>query len=434
MSKKTSVVLLSILIVVVLFFGIVSFLPEIHYGNYKVYYSPVNLIQKGSDMGNSVVGTYAVDHTGMTAEEYAEYQNTIRSIVSKRLQKVFGYYDSNIAFEQNGQRLAVTIPETTAHDGTKAQDIMSSVMIEGYIEFTNTSSTTYNKDNVLFAIDTVDNLSSGASVSQYVQGSNRYYIVKVKLTSEGKQLVQDKLTASTSSVAAYCAVDEVLSYSVYFTSETSNTLEIYCQDTSTANMLASVFNYGYIQCDLSELDTEVVVLNTPVAMIVGFVMLAVILAFCIFAIVRYGLFGLAITLSFAIAAVVTVIFCGLAYFSVFNLYAFFGFVIGFGVMCYLTVDTFEKVRKQLIGGTKLNSAIKVGFNSGWLRMLIVNGVMLVLGIILWVIPTAVTVPMGNALVYAAVISLICNFGLNRALVLLVKSLCGDSVALLRIKA
>ena len=47
MTKKTSIVLLSILAVIVLFIGVFTFIPDgLEYGEYNIYYSPLHLIQK----------------------------------------------------------------------------------------------------------------------------------------------------------------------------------------------------------------------------------------------------------------------------------------------------------------------------------------------------------------------------------------------------
>ena len=66
MTKQLSVTLLSILLVLIVLFGVFTFLPDnISYGDYGVFHAPANLIQKGPDIGPSVTATYSVDTTDL---------------------------------------------------------------------------------------------------------------------------------------------------------------------------------------------------------------------------------------------------------------------------------------------------------------------------------------------------------------------------------
>ena len=55
-----------------------------------------------------------------------------------------------------------------------------------------------------------------------------------------------------------------------------------------------------------------------------------------------------------------------------------------------------------------------------------NGAALLLGVILWLIPTVVTAPLGNVLVYGAVLSFVATMLLNRIFVALVTPLVEDN--------
>ena len=89
-----------------------------------------------------------------------------------------------------------------------------------------------------------------------------------------------------------------------------------------------------------------------------------------------------------------------------------GFVVGMAVMFYLTDMVFGKIRANLLDGKSMKIAIGRAFAATWKQRLIINVAVLVVGIVLWAIPTAITASLGNALVYSAVVSLVATFGTN----------------------
>ena len=81
------------------------------------------------------------------------------------------------------------------------------------------------------------------------------------------------------------------------------------------------------------------------------------------------------------------------------------------LQAYFTIYAFDNINGY--EGSTFASAKYKGFANSNKRNLIVHGIALVVGIILWVIPTAVTAPLGNALVYLAILSFVGTMGLNR---------------------
>ena len=77
---------------------------------------------------------------------------------------------------------------------------------------------------------------------------------------------------------------------------------------------------------------------------------------------------------------------------------------------------FNKFNKTKSEEKTFATAAYQGFRSTNIISLIAHASLLVLGIILWVIPTAVTAPMGTIFVYGAVLSFVATFGLNRLFV------------------
>lgn len=407
MTKQLSVTLLSILLVLIVLFGVFTFLPDnISYGDYGVFHAPANLIQKGPDIGPSVTATYSVDTTDL---EEGVLEN-VDNIVTTRLNKMFNYYGLPVVLE--GNKLSVTVPQTANEEKTDAKTIIETVVAEGKIEFL--PSQEYSESNVVLSNYGETKYFSNVSTSNYVNGANKYYIVNVSLTSEGKELASEKFTASTTSWGAYCAVDGIVTYGAVYSNDT---LQIYTSSKEQAVALATYINYGSLQTTLTETGYENVDSSIPSAsLIFGIATLVLIVAVALALLIKYGVNGVAGILSILISALVFTIFSGLVYFSVFNLYAWIGVVLGLALISSLTFYSLGKVKYYQLAGNGNKYARKTGFNSSLIRTLIVNLCVLVVGIILWVIPTGVTLGLGNSLVYSAVLSMIFTLGLNRAFV------------------
>ena len=103
----------------------------------------------------------------------------------------------------------------------------------------------------------------------------------------------------------------------------------------------------------------------------------------------------------------------------FNLFAAIALVLAYAFMTFFTIFTFERIRTRATEKTFATAAY-YGFHSTNIISLIAHSAMLVLGIILWVISTAVTAPMGTILVCGALLSFAATFGLNRLFIKLVE--------------
>ena len=153
---------------------------------------------------------------------------------------------------------------------------------------------------------------------------------------------------------------------------------------------------------------------------------AIVLASFIFFAVRYKSIGLIPIITQALAVFVFMFFGALVHLEIFNVAMGIGVILAYAFMTVFSALAFEKVRKLMVDGNKNYSVARyqaLSFSrdnrKDLLISLIAHGALLVLGIILWVIPTLVTAPLGNAFVYGAVLSLIVTFGLNRLFALLI---------------
>ena len=402
MTRTTSIVLLSIITVLVLFLGVFSFIGTFEVGDYEVYYSPSYLIQKSNGLTDSVNVSYLVE-----LDDEVEF-STVQKLIQQRLRIAYGYY--GVGINDNGDGTAtITVPVTNHITNTNiatgegdAVNILSNVVANGNIEILN--STSYSEDSVVL---TQEHFKS-ARVRSYVNGNNTWYLVEIKLTTAGVELADENLSGNGNTLSYYFAIDgEAESYFDY----SSGRIRLYAHSEEEANLFASYVKTGPLNATLTESD-----LTEPegsLGLVFGIVLLAIFVGSVVFLAVRYKDLGLVAALGQLFAAVIFTIFAGLVYLEMLNIFAAIGIVLVYAFMTFFTVFTFEKIRGYINDGKTYTSARYKGFLDSWKLNLIAHGALLALGIILWVIPTLVTAPLGNVFVYGAILSFAVTFGLNR---------------------
>ncbi len=400
MTKKTSIVLLCLITVVVLFFGIFAFIPDgLEFGEYNKFYSPYTLIQKSSMFGDYVEATYQ-----LKLDEGTDF-NYVKSVLKSRLEKVYGYYSVDIT-EKDGV-VTINMPQTADTRKANADSILSSITQQGKLEILSTvypntgEKPSYDEKAVVLTREHL----RGATTRNYSNNGYTYYICQAKLTGEGAELVKEaKLVDGT----MYCyAVDETI---VFAAAYQNGQFQIYGSNQDSSRFLASVIRTGSLNATLTRLD--MVDVNNTLGWLFAVIMGVVVLATFVFFAVRYKTLGIAGILSQLIAVVLFMYSLALIYMSIFNLFAAIGVVLAYAFMTFFTIFTFERIRAKAAEKTFAAAAYQ-GFKSTNIISLIAHGAFLVLGIILWVIPTAVTAPIGTVLVFGAILSFAATFGLNR---------------------
>lgn len=409
MSKSASIVLICIITILILFFGVFAFYPNvIEYGDYNEYRSPLNIIQKSKSFTKSEKATYQVK-----LDEGTDF-STVRSVLNFRLGRAFGYYNVGISYDDNTKIATFVIPQTSNPDNATATAILSSVTQTGKVEILSTNS--YSASNIVLKPEHFKR----ARTQRYASGDKTVYVCEVTLTNEGLALAQASLNSNSSS---YIAIDESInsSYGVFLS---SGKLQI--QSYANVDNLASYINGGVLNASLIYNDSEVV---ESVGGLIYFILLAaVVLASVIFFLVRYKMLGLAGVLSQLVAVVVFAYAAGGIHFEMFNIFAALGIVLAYALMTAFTVWTLELLRRD--GRASIGKALRLANlkdknnlkSACGAPLLIAHAAMLVLGIILWVIPTCVTAPLGNVFVYGAILSFVATYALNRLFVHMVEPL------------
>lgn len=420
-SKRILVALiLGLVIAATVTLSVFCFIPDFDVNSFGEFYqSPLTAVQKSREFTDTVKATYTLKLDEEV--EGASADNVIKAIQT-RLDKAYGYYGSGVEYDADKGLLTIEIP-ATGNKNTQvkpsAQTILSNVIVNGKVEILSTqysgSSASYSADSVVVSQEHF----RGASVRSYISGDAKVYVCSVKLTKEGKELAEQSLTEQTPYT---CFIDEEFQSCWVYRSGGELTINFYYGDEVTssehANAMAAYVSSGSLNATLTqEGSTETVTNNLGWIYLLVFGL--VVLASFVFFVVRYKELGLIPVVTQLLAVAVYMFFGALVYLEIFNVAMAVGVIAAYAFMTVFSALAFEKLRK-LMGGGKNYAVARyqaLAFSRDNRRdlftSLIAHGALLVLGIILWVIPTVVTVPLGNAFVYGAVLSLVVTFGLNR---------------------
>lgn len=403
MSKSGAVIILVIVAVLVLALGFFAVYPTvINYGEYKQYHSPLSLIQASSLYTDNEVGTYTLK---LDTDAKAE---TVVKQIKQRLASAYGYYGSSVSVKDD--ELTVVVPVTAnSVDNASADTILSNVTAIGKVEVTNLNANSsgsngsrpnYSSSSVVLK----PTHFKSASSRRYISGTSTFYICEVTLNAAGEKAA----TALTSTTPYIVALDETLATHGYLTS--SNTFQIYAQSETQAKVFASYVNSGILVGELSLDDT---VTNTNnLGLIVACVFAAIVVVSWIVLIVRFKALAVSAIYCHLIVLLLFVICAALLGLQIFNTAAFVGLLLGYALMYFFTYYTLNAIHGYMATKT-LASARYKGYQDTNKLNLIVHGIALLVSIVLWLIPTVVTAPLGNVLFYMTLASFIATFGLNR---------------------
>ncbi len=430
MSKISSAILLTVLAVIILFFGVFACIPTFSYGEYGEYYSPLSLIQCSNAFANNVKAEYSV-----SLDEDADF-GVVKNQILYRLAHAYGYYGCSVSYDEAANKAVVIVPETAGTiknaDGiktnntgkTSADSILSAITVTGKLEISNvnasssSSSTDYSASSMILKQEHY----KSTSIRRYVNGDNVYHIVEVNLNAEGKSAASS-LSTSTPYIVY---VDE--SATTYCYKQSDSVMYVYTSSDSAAKLYASFINKGYIQGELTLNKTDDFVTSNDCVNYGGLIFLcvfaALVVAFWVVCLVKYKALGIAAIYSQLTVLVVFVIFAGYVGMQIFNIAAAIGLLISYALMAFFTILTFNKIREYCLTKTYNASKYK-GFLETNKLNIIVHAAAVVLGVVLWLIPSIVTAPFGNVLLYGAVLSFVATMGLNRLFAAIVAPLVSD---------
>lgn len=370
MSKKKSIVVLVLSVVLLAFIGVACF-ASFPIGETKQYNSIISLIQKGIDLsgGYYVVLTPKVDtDDASTADQKI---NSAMEILRTRLDDK-GFTEATIS-RQDGNRIRVEVPEVD-----NADEILQIIGNTGTLSFQDDSKHEYlnGQDDVKDAYVSYDN--------------NNGYVVVLEFTSQGIERFSNatKIIKDRSDNKMYIYLgDTLVSQPQVKEQITNSSAEITgFEDYDSAESVASVIKSGTLPIEyeisesrsisarLGETAINTSVIAAGIAMLVIFVLMIVI----------YRGMGIASSLSLILYAFLYVIFLAIIPSVQLTLPGIAGIVLSIGMAVDANIVIFERIKSAYREG-KVNTAFDAGFKTALWTVIDSNVTTILAAIVLWIL-------------------------------------------------
>lgn len=370
MSKKKSIVVLVLSVVLLAFIGVACF-ASFPIGETKQYNSIISLIQKGIDLsgGYYVVLTPKVDtDDASTADQKI---NSAMEILRTRLDDK-GFTEATIS-RQDGNRIRVEVPEVD-----NADEILQIIGNTGTLSFQDDSKHEYlnGQDDVKDAYVSYDN--------------NNGYVVVLEFTSQGIERFSNatKIIKDRSDNKMYIYLGDTLVSQPQVNEQiTNSSAEITgFEDYDSAESVASVIKSGTLPIEyeisesrsisarLGETAINTSVIAAGIAMLVIFVLMIVI----------YRGMGIASSLSLILYAFLYVIFLAIIPSVQLTLPGIAGIVLSIGMAVDANIVIFERIKSAYKEG-KVNTAFDAGFKTALWTVIDSNVTTILAAIVLWIL-------------------------------------------------
>lgn len=333
MTKTKATVLLCVLMIVVLFLGVFSFLPEMKMGNYT-YISPINFIINGNDLADGISTSFTVTRPSEITDE--EFSSLIARSITIMEERLSSYGLDKTQIVASSSNISLTLP-VNSYDDT----FYSAIYNNGVFEIC-----TYDEESKAYTVITDNTHFTDVYVSY---GSSNYYVV-MNLDAEAKAaLATATETAYETNVKIYFRLDgEDYTTATIKEQFANDTLNVSTTDVDAAQYLYSVLSSGSYGFTMTMNDTYVTeAISGQNAVIWANVGLAVIaVALVIAFIVNYGFSGLAASLSLLVTLILTLLTATFIYRSEISIGAYIGLYITVAVFGLFNTLILEKFRKS----------------------------------------------------------------------------------------
>lgn len=368
MSKTKSIVILTVLAILIAFFGAASFVQFEIPNSTKDYMSIFGTIGKGIDLEG---GYYAVltpkDGETATSEEYDAVIETLRSRLDEN-----GYTEATITRQDNGLR--VEIPAIDNPD-----DVMQLIGDQGELQFRD------SKGNVKVRGEHVADARSG-----YDQNGDP--TVYLEFTTEGAKL----FASATKAIAAKeDGVDNKLSIYLgdrLISSPTVSEEIANGQATitgigsiDTAKTIASVIKSGSLEIAFEISESRAITATLGDNILDGAMIAAAIGLVVIFALMIIFYKGMGVASSLALMIYVILYVAILAIFPGVQLTfpGIAGIILSIGMAVDANVVIFERVKDEYGNGKRVKAAVDAGFKRAVITVLDSNVTIIIASVVLW---------------------------------------------------
>ncbi len=422
MSKRKSIVILTVLAILIAFMGFACFASGLVPGTVKRYKGIFGVIGKGIDLNG---GYYAVlePKEEIPADEVDSALDAAIETLRSRLDEN-GYTEANISIE-DGTKLRIEIPEVK-----NADEVMQLIGDQGELTFR-----AYDNTPLVFGSEkTIRNAQAG-----YDKDGNP--IVVMEFTKEG----QDAFAAATETVLGYeesnrylsiCLGERTVSSPRVSQKIDSPNAEITgIESYEEAKTIASVIKSGALDIEFTIGATQKMSATMgqealPNAMLAAGIGLIVVFAILI---AIYG--GLGIAASIALMIYVILYVCVLAIFPWVQLTfpGIAGIILSIGMAVDANVIIFDRIKEEYANGKTATAAINAGFKRAVITILDSNVTTVLAAIVLWILCSGSIKGFAITLFLGVLVSMFTAVVVTRWLIKVVRPLAKDEDRFLRLK-
>lgn len=430
MSKKKSIICLSVLVIVMLFVGVFSVMPTFQSGLYD-YQSPLSQIKLGLDLKGGVSVTFEVDEESLADfSNDAEINNALAStarVMQDRL-TAQGFTEAVVTTANSDSgvySIRVEIPDVDNPD--EVFDILAKPAKLEIRLLSEDGDLVTQSSNIISAHAVVDQENTG------------YYAVQLQFNSQGRSDMSQAtsgLNYGTDSI--YFILDgEVISQATV-TEQVNSEYSLISGQMSyeQAEALAVQISSGAYEISFTEQIEQRIISPTLGEQAIQTVLIAAVVTLVViivFMICVYGMYGVAASLALLGYTILMILALAYLPFVQLTLPGIAGIIIGIGMAVDANIIMFERIKDEFRGGKSFRSAYEDGFKRSLSAIIDSNITTLIGGATLWVLASSSIKGFAVTLVFSVVISLFSALVLTRLFANLLMPIFGEEPSLYRLK-
>lgn len=419
MSKRKSIVILTLLVIVVLLFGAMCFVSFEIPGTIKDYKSIFSTIGKGIDLSG---GYYVVlepeDSKGATgADVIARAQDVIRTRLDDK-----GYTEAVISI-QDGNKIRVEIPQVD-DDGSVLEIIGQ------------TGELTFRDGNGKVWLNGEEHIKD-ASVGM----DNGEYVVRLDFTPKGQKKFTEATTEiynnlSDKKLYIYLGDTKISEPTVQgVLSQASASITGYGDDYEQADNIATIIASGKLPINYTVTESrsissklgENAVSNSMLMGAIGLLLI------CILLLVRYKGMGIAAVVSMTVCVLLYILFLAIIPGVQLTLPGIAGILLSIGMAVDANIVIFERIREEYAMDKTVEASIKQGFKHAVVTVLDSNITTVLAAIVLWLICPGTIKGFAITLLIGIVLSLFASLLVTRWILKLLLPLSSNQDKFLSLK-
>ena len=394
-SKKSSVFIFIIIVILVIFFSVWGFLGFEIFG-YK-FMNFNESIKKGLDLQGGVSVLQEIVDEEVTKDTL---QRT-RELLSLRVNK-FGLSEPVVAIEGDN-RIRIDLAGVFDSD-----DIVKTLTSTGELTFKD------ENGNVLLTGNDVKDATA-------VLTNEGKAIIQLKFTPEGTQKFAEATKNNLNKTIEISMDDQVLTKPVVNTEITEGEAVIEgSRSFEEANKVASIIQSGALPVTLKTISVSTVgptlgaeaIPNTVKAGIIGFIFIFIIMF------IRYRFPGVIATMSLFIYMLLFLFIFSLIQ-AVLTLPGIAGILLTLGMAIDANILIFERIREELIKGKSVEIAIRIGFDKAMSSILDSNITTIIAGLVLYFIGTGGVKGFATTLLIGTVLSMFSSIVITKFMIKLI---------------